>query len=90
MTRGAKVAILVYVAIFASSFCFADEIHIPFAISRGTMIENAKKSGIDLSDGKDSDGFIKNEGMKAIIYTYRPFSVDELNIIKNIAPESKR
>lgn len=77
-------------AMLFSFSAFADEVNIPFAINKTKFLEETKSLGLDLYDNETSDGFIKNEGQKFIVYTYKTITVEQLNIIKDCTFKSLR
>ena len=53
---------------------FADEIIIPYGIKKDAFEKRMKKVGFDLSGKDRSIGFVKDEGGKATVYTYKTAS----------------
>lgn len=69
---------------------FADEIIIPFALDQKQFSKELKKEGLDFTDGKHSLGFVKNEGMKSTVYSYKNLKNEQLDKIKQAAFKSVR
>ena len=69
---------------------FADQVDIPFGIYVEDFKEDSKEHGFDLYGTRDSDGFIRDNGMSTEILTYKPVKEEELNIIKKLSLKHAR
>ena len=78
------IALLVIALIVSPCLSFADQVEIPFPIYVGDFVKDAMEHGLDLSDSRTADGFIKNEGQKFIVCTYRPVTKQELKLIQEL------
>lgn len=81
---GKMVSMLFLGAFFLIGTSYSDEVIIPFAVYVDDFKTDMKNCGIDLYDDRHSDGFIKNEGTKITIFTYRSLTIDELQTIKDL------
>jgi hypothetical protein len=62
----------------------ADEVRIPFAVYVEDFKKDAKEQGLDLYDNRNSDGFIQNKGQEFYVFTYKPISMEHLDLIKEL------
>lgn len=84
--------ILIFLLLFITSVCYADELQIPFGCwAKDLQIEFAKVGKkLDLESGertKDSWAFLKNKGSEFIIYTYNPVTSEDFEQIMKIVNE---
>lgn len=64
---------------------FSDEIHFPFPIHERAFVQDANLCGIILDkEAEDSHGFIDNRGSSFVVYGYKRFSEEQLNILKDV------
>lgn len=71
---------------------FCDKLELMFSCYPKEIQAKFAKSGIKLDlSGNDRDskswGFIENQGSRYNIYTYRPCSVEELQMVQNLVME---
>ena len=72
-------------AVLALSMSFtahADEIQVPFPVYMEKFRAECLKSGLDLQGNDDSKGFVKDEGGKFSVFTYKPCTAEQREIVK--------
>lgn len=79
---------------FIATSAYSDKVSIPFDTYLKLMQVEFYERGYKLDlDGnnrtKESWGFIENRGNKFNIYTYKPITVEELEMIKEVTWEIK-
>ena len=74
----------------ATSISYADGVVIPVSIKVEAFIKEMKKSGMDLSGGDNSDGKIENNGTNIKIITYKPVSIEQMELMKDAASKTVR
>lgn len=84
------ITILIFLAITTSAY--SDEIKIPFSCwsmdLQTKFAESGKKLDLDPNERtQESWGFVKNEGNKYSILTYRGVTIEELELIKEITQD---
>ena len=72
------------------SIVHADGIEIPFPIKVNEFKKEMKKSGMDLYGRDNSDGEVANNGTSIKIITYKPVTLEEMELIKEIASKTVR
>ena len=72
------------------SIAHADGIIIPFSIKVNEFKKEMKKSGMDLYGRDNSDGEVSNNGTSIKIITYKPVTLEEMELIKEIASKTVR
>lgn len=87
-----KIIFLVLIISLFYGFAKSDELSIPFSCYpkaiQTKFLENNLKLDLDGNDRtKETWGYLKNEGAKYIIYTYRSVTKEELSIVLRIARE---
>ncbi len=90
-----KIIILLLISILFFNIAFCDELRIPYSCFPKALQAKFSEHNLKLDlDGNDrtqgSWGFLKNEGAKYTIYTYRSVTTDELNLVMKIAGEVGR
>ena len=69
---------------------FADEIQLPFAVKEKAFIKEMKKNGMDLSRSDKSQGFVEDRGGNFKVFTYKPATLEQLDLIQKIAFKNMR
>lgn len=76
--------------VLAVGICSADEIIIPYSVKTEAFQKRMKKIGFDLYGKERSIGFVKDEGGKMTVYTYRTASPKLLDEIQRQASFTAR
>lgn len=85
---------LVVLFLMIHTTSFADMVSIPFSCYPKKMQASFEKRGYKLDlDGndrtEDSWGFIVNKGNKFEVYTYKPITVEELEMLREVTWETR-
>lgn len=84
------VGVLVLLMMASTTICYADGVIIPGSIKVKAFKKEMKKYGFNLDGEDDSDGYIENYGTKIKVITYKPVTLDDLEVIKKVAFENVR
>lgn len=84
-----KIIIAIIILLYLATNSFADKIQFPFSCYPKELQRVFAERGmkLDLSGNDrtpDSWGFLRNEGAEFWLYTYRPVSTEDLELIKRI------
>lgn len=74
----------------APTLSYADGVIIPMSTKVNMFKKLMKEHGIDLSGEDDADGRVEDYGTTIKVYTNKPLTLDELEIIKQAAYEARR
>lgn len=69
---------------------YADGVVIPVSIKIEAFKEEMKKSGIDLYGRDNSDGEIQNSGTSMKVITYKPVTLQQMDLMKDAAVKCRR
>lgn len=81
---------LTLLALVVCSLSFADEIEIPIAVYMTEFKDCCSDRGLDLYGNRESDGFIQDKAQKFVVYTYRTFNEEQMEITKDCTWKSMR
>ena len=84
-----KRIVFILIFLFITVTAYADIFKIPFSVFprelQAKFALEGKKLDLNGNDRtKDSWGFIENKGTNFIIYTYKPATTEDFNLIKQI------
>ena len=82
--------ILMGVVMASTSISYADGVIVPASIKVEAFKKQMKSKGMDLYGKDDSDGEIQNMGTQMKIITYKPVTINQLNLIGDVAKENAR
>ena len=87
-----KIKILTLLFLLIFSISLADELSVPYSCFPKALKEKFAEHNLKLDldpvvRDKDSWAYLKNEGAKYIIYTYKSVTQEELNLVLRIAQE---
>ena len=71
------------VALLMGSFCYADEIKIPFSVYMDDFKSECKAQGFDIYGTKESHGFVEDKAGEFIVFTYKRATPEQMDIVKN-------
>lgn len=73
-----------------TTISYADGIIIPMSIKVEQFKKEVKEKGLDLYGSDSSDGEVQNLGTSMKVITYRPATLDELDLIKDVSFKTVR
>lgn len=73
-----------------TSIVHADGVVIPMSIKVEAFKEEMKKSGMDLYGRDDSDGEVENKGTSIKVITYKPVSIEQMDLMTKAAVKTVR
>ncbi len=79
--------VLAMVFLLGCSLSHATEVRVPYGIYVEQFKKESKEKGFDLND---VDGFIQNKGNNFVIYTYKPITDEQLELIKDLTWNNMR
>jgi len=84
-----KKIIFAFILLFIYTSVFADEITIPFCISikkvqEAFKIYDKKLDNFWEEPTEDSWGYIMNKGNEIVLYTYKPMTIEDFNLLNKI------
>lgn len=88
-----KIAVgLILMGVFLGStvISYADGVIVPFSIKVDSFKKEMKSHGMDLEGKDNSDGEIQNNGNSLKVITYRPVTMEQLEIIKQASIKTMR
>lgn len=74
----------------ATSISYADGVIIPVSIKVERFKELMKEKGMNLYGGDDADGEVQNNGTAIKVITYRPVTLEQMDLIREVAFKTVR
>lgn len=84
------VGFIALTALGLTTIAYCDGIIIPVSIKVESFKKEMKSIGIDLYGRDDSDGEIQNLGTSIKVITYKPVTLQQLDLIRQMAVRSMR
>lgn len=81
---------LTIILLSSTSIAHADGVVIPVSIKVNAFIADMKEHGMDLSGSDYSDGKIEDSGTTIKVITYRPVTIEQMDLIKDAAFRNRR
>lgn len=78
------------VGVGSTAISYADGVVIPMSIKVEKFKKEMKHHGINLYGGDEADGYIQNDGNKIKVITYKPVTMEQLELIKQAAFKTVR
>lgn len=85
-----KILVGLILMVFSTSIAFADGVIIPLPIKVESFKKEMKSLGMDLSGDDDADGYVENLGTSIKVITYRPVTIEEMDLIREAAIKTVR
>lgn len=85
-----KILVGLVMLIGSTSIAHADGVVIPVSIKINAFIEDMKQQGMDLSGCDECDGKIEDSGTKIKVITYRPVTIEQMDLMKDAALRNRR
>lgn len=74
----------------ATSISYADGVIIPVSVKVNEFKKEMKLRGMDLSGEDYSDGTIENRGTSIKVITYKPVTIEQMDLMKEVAFKTVR
>jgi len=74
----------------STTIVFADGVVIPGSIKVEAFKREMSERGMDLSGGDDADGVIENYGTKIKVITYKPVTLEQMELMREVAIKTVR
>ena len=69
----------------SSSISYADVVNIPFCLKLEAFKKELKEKGFNAYGGDNADGEIENFGTSIKVITYKPVSIEKMEVMKDVA-----
>lgn len=69
----------------STAISYADGVIIPVSINTDDFKKEMKDKGIDLYGTSESDGFIEDKGNQIKVVTYKPVTIEQMELMKEVS-----